>query len=824
MRSTQRITQTALLAAALSVLGLVPCRAADEAGRPKNFGDMKVWFKHSAKGRAEALAIGNGRIGAVLFGGTESARIELTEETMWTNGPRSRDRVGAHKHLPKLWELLDQGEFAAATDLMEKEFLTAYTARKIEQMGILHLAFEGHEQVSDYRRELDFDTAVCSVRYGIGDASFQRESFVSAVDQVFAMVISCDKPGRLTFDGRFSRGGGKARGRAPTFRTFVLPGTEDTLVLSGKSDPPGAGVKCGTYLKIMPHGGKIVPGEDTIRVEGADRVVLMLTAATNFNRETGTVDGPDPSETCREHLAKAVKRDVDEMKRDHIADHRGYFRRATLDLGNSTTEQKAMSTDERLARFRKGDNHDPDFLELVFQFGRYLLISASRPGTQAATLTGIWPGGYGRTGGNGAFHLDINIAQNYWPAESTALGDCHLPLVDLLNRLLPNARKSARNIYDCNGAVCALNVDGWLTTGLYGHTHYCGQWVSGFGWHAQHAWNHYDYSGDEEYLKNSAWPVLKASAEFYMDYNRPDPKTGKIYIGPSGSPETGFELNGQRGTVDYGVSIDQEVAHEVLSNCLKAAKVLEIEDNFVRKTRGFLPKLALPKISTDGRLMEWRTERKGGEHHRHRSLFYGFCPGQRLSLDTHPTECAALRKSFDLRVSEKKGGVGFDRIDWAKAWDLNTWARLREPEKFDKSLRNFLTTATAPNLHDVLLGKCPYVIDGNCAVTAGMTEAVLQSRERTIHLLPCLPQDWQTGSFSGFRARGGVTIDASWTAESLTVTFTANRHGTFEIRHEDEVRKLDLKAGVPMKLTYARTARKAEWQRAHRSSQEKGTK
>jgi len=804
MRSTQRITQTALLAATLSVLGLVPCQAAGETRPPKNFGDMKIWFKQPAKGRGETLALGNGRIGAVLYGGAENDRVELNEETIWANGPQCRDRIGAHKHLPRLWELLDQGKYAEADELVAAEFLSPYTPRRQEKMGDLHLAFEGHERVSDYRRELDLDTAVTTLSYKIGGASFARKSFISVADQALVMIITCDKPGGLTFDSRFSRKARrKTRDGYVNSKSFVLPGTEDTLVLSGRGDPPGVGLRFETHLKIMPKGGKVIPGERTIRVEGADSVVLMLTAATNFKR--GMVDGPEPSRICREQMAKAVKRDVVKMMNDHIAEHRSYFRRAALDLGTSTAEQKALPADRRLARFKKTGQRDPGLEELLFQFGRYLLISASRPGTQATTLYGIWPPGYSMKGGNQAFHLDINIAQNYWPAESTGLGDCHLPLVDLLIQLVPNGKKSARNIFDCDGAMCALNVDGWLTTGMYGRTHYAGQWVSGLGWHTQHAWNHYDYTGDREYLRDRAWPLMKEVAEFYMDYNRPDPETGKIYIGPSGSPETGFQCNGQRGTVDYGISMDQEIAHEVLSNCLKAAKALEVEDDFVRRVRKTLPKLALPKISKDGRLMEWRTEREGGEKHRHRSHLYGFSPGQRLSIDTHPKECAAVRKSLVQRLAGGKGGDGFAHIDWSKAWALNQWARFREPENYDKTLENFLRTVTAPNLCSLCLGKCEYLMDGNGALTAGMAEGVLQSRERTIYLLPCLSKAWQRGSFSGFRARGGVTVDASWTPESLTAKFTANRDGTFEIRHEKEIRKVNLKAGVPMKMKFKRT-------------------
>jgi alpha-L-fucosidase 2 len=535
-------------------------------------------------------------------------------------------------------------------------------------------------------------------------------------------------------------------------------------------------------------------------VEGADKVVLLVAAATNFKR--GTVSGPEPGTTCQRQLDDAARRDPGMMQAEHMADHRRYFRRASLQLGESTPAQRALPTDERIRRIQQTGARDADIEGMLFQMGRYLLICSSRPGNQAATLHGIWPGTYSRSGYNCAYHLDINIAENYWPAEVTGLSDCQEPLVDWVESLLPNARKTAKDVFDCNGAVCALNVDGWLVTGPFGTTEYTGQWIGGLGWITQNIWEHYAFNHDRDYLRNRAWPILKAVAEFYLDYNRADPKTGRLYIGPSGSPENGFVAEGKRRTVDYGISLDQELAFEIFTHCLKAADDLGIADAFTARVQKVLPRLALPGVGNDGRLLEWREERQEAEPaHRHFSHLYGFYPGYRFTLDSDPQLSAAVRKSLAGRVSNGTAEGGFGGLAWSRGWALNFLARFREPENFYRAFLDFQRKVTEPNLCKKWGGR-PYCMDGNGALTAAMAEALLQSQGGVIHLLPCLPAEWASGSFTGLRARGGVTVNASWTPQSVHASFVADRDGNCQLRYGNSVEQVSLKAGVALGRTF----------------------
>ncbi|NWK55268.1 glycoside hydrolase family 95 protein [Verrucomicrobiaceae bacterium N1E253] len=791
------------------LVGCVTCstsigEASEPASPSRNFEEMKIWFTQPATKRSQTLPLGNGRIGALVFGGVETEKIHLSEETLWAGYPEPSGREGASKHVPNLTKLLTEGKFDEAQDV-SKEMLLPYWPRRQEMMGELYLNFANHGEVSDYRRELSFDSAVAKVSYKSGGATFTRNTFVSVIDQALIMTLDCDQPGRLTFDVNFARElitKKMARSSIKFYNSesFVLPQGQDTLVLRGTGDPVKAGLKFETQLKITPTGGKMTTQGKSIHVEGADRVVLILTAATNFKK--GTVSGPDPAITCQQQLAKASKRPYRQMLEEHMDEHRELFRRATLDLGTSTQAQRALPTDERVSRINKTGERDVDLEEQMFHMGRYLLINSSRPGTQAATLHGIWPGSYGAKGYNCAYHLDINISENYWPAELTGLGECHGPLIDLIEDLLPNARKTANDVFGCSGAVCALNVDGWLNTHPFGMNYYAMQWIGGMGWITQDVWEHYAFNGDKVYLRNRAWPIMKAVAEFYLDYSITDPQTGKLMLGPSGSPENGFVYKGKRTTVDYGISIDQEIAYEIYTNCLRAAKDLGIDDAFTVRVKEALPRLALPRIAKDGRLMEWREEREEDDpRHRHVSHLYGFHPGQRITKEGNPEEAAAVRKSLVHRLTGGKGDFGPGGIIWQRGWMLGFWARFQEPENFYKTLLDFMKKGLEPNLCKKW-GARPYCMDGNGAFTAGMVEALLQSHNEVIHLLPSLPKEWNTGSFMGLRARGGVSIDANWSPDKLKVTLTSARGGTFQVRYLNSTKTVKLSAGMPMTLQF----------------------
>ncbi|MCF7848244.1 MAG: hypothetical protein K9M45_05280 [Kiritimatiellales bacterium] len=518
-----------------------------------------------------------------------------------------------------------------------------------------------------------------------------------------------------------------------------------------------------------------------------------------------------------------------------MAEHSAWFNRAELFLGSSTPEQRSLPTNERINRMRgtqrmerpakpgkkskrrakKGSatvplsnsvfEYDPELEAQVFQFARYLLIASSRPGTQPATLHGIWPNWLlSEKEQNNAYHMNINIAENYWPAEVTGLGEMQLPVVDLLENYLPNAGTYAREGFGCGGVVCGHNIDAWLAPSRRGATPAAAQWVGGFGWLSRHVWEHYAFSGDETFLRERGLPILMKAAEFFLDYSRPDPVTGKIYIGPSGSPENSFMTNGERSTVDYGISMDQEIAHELYRNCLKAAEVLDMQAHpMIRRMEKALPQLALPQIGKDGRLLEWRTEREEHDpYHRHFAHIYGFHPGNRLNVYSHPQETGAIMRTLRQRMGgSPEADYAPARLDWQQTWYLNIWARLRNRDLFRRTYEDIYRIYLEPSLNSWWQDR-PFQYDGNGALSSGMAEALLQSHAGEIHLLPCLPEMWPEGSFRGFRARGGVTVSASWDKHHVEVELVASRDGKCKVRYGNTVQEVVLKKGQPVQVKF----------------------
>jgi len=793
-------------------------KTAYSAGRKEGMSgraDMLLWFDKAAKNRSDSLAIGNGRLGAVLHHGVTEELIQVSEETLWVNGPVSAEEGCRQKeHIPTVWKLLDEGRFKEAQNLVDEYWFDNRPRLRQELMANMVLAFPEHGEFSNYRRELDMRTAVSRLSYASQGGQFARESFISAVDHVMAIRLTCDKPARISFKLDLSREGADSE--------FLVAVNNDMLVMRGPGGSPGSGLKFELQVKVVAEGGTVEAGKDALNVRNADSVLIFLNAETNF--EYGQVSDIDLVKLCKARIDAATKRSYEKILADHIADHSSYFNRAELFLGPSTEEQRQLPTDERINRMRGGPRidipkekrglplpetaieRDPELEAQVFQFARYLLISSSRPGTQPAALHGIWPQIIGTEGHNNAYHLNINIAENYWPAEVTGLAELHEPLVDLLEKHLPNAGTYARKGYGCGGVVCGHNIDAWMSISRRGLTPAAAQWVGGFGWLTQHVWEHYAFSGDEVFLRERGMPILMAAAEFFLDYSRPDPVTGKVYIGPSGSPENRFLVDGddEQLTVDYGISIDQEIAHELFRNCLKAAETLNmLDDPLIQRIEKTLPRLALPKIGGDGRLLEWREERiEYDPGHRHFAHLYGFHPSNRITVDKSPKEAAAVMRSLRFRMGDgEEVDYAPGRLDWTHGWLLNIWARFRNPELYQRTYLDYYKIFLEPNLNSWWKTR-PYVMDGSGAVTAGMAEALLQSHAGEIHVLPCLPVMWEEGRFRGFRARGGVTVNVNWNAESVDVELMANSDGRFKVRYGASVRKITLEKGRPVKLIF----------------------
>jgi alpha-L-fucosidase 2 len=740
--------------------------------------DLKIWFNRPAENWNEALPVGNGKLGAMIFGGIRNERLQLNEETVWSGNRNDFVNPGSKPALPEVRKLLFAGKYAEAQQLAQEKMMgERKVSSSYQTLGDMQVNFDVNGEVADYRRELDIDSAIARVSYRIRDIVYTRELFSSAPDQTLVFRLTANKQGALTFDLQLSRPGNKA--------SIQAAGNE---IVMTEYVGNGIGVHMAARVKVLAEGGSIQVKGQTIHIEKANTVTVLLTAATDYR-------GTDPLPVTADQLSATAKRNFDEIRKNHIADYQKYFKRVTFNLGS--TDAVYFPTDTRLAAMQQG-NVDPHLIQLYYQFGRYLLISSSRPESiLPANLQGIWADGLNPPW-NADYHININIQMNYWPSEVTNLSEMHQPFLKFINDLRADGRKTAKNMYGLPGAVAHFTTDAWHFTETYGKTQWA-MWPMGLAWSAQHLWEHYLFTEDKTYLDTLAYPAMKDAAEFCAAWLTENPVTRKLVSGPSISPENTFKTkNGAVATMVMGSTMDHMIIRDLLTNTIAAGKVLHKDAALQKKLQSLLARLAPTQIGKDGRILEWTEEFEEPEPgHRHISHLYGLHPGKEIT-SKQPELLQAARKTIQYRLAHGGGHTG-----WSRAWIINFFSRLQDSEAAYSNLVALLQKSTLPNLFDT---HPPFQIDGNFGATAGITEMLLQSHAGDIHLLPALPKAWQKGSIHGLVARGGFEVDMDWEEGKLKDVKILSRLGnTCKVRYGTQTLELKTEKGKTYHLAHELT-------------------